>query len=311
MSWANEIRNRVAGWRERVAADLAACAPEPEEEPETRPAAGSPVTDAAKAGVFTVDPATGGIVHAGPGRSESVREFLARTPHLPVTDLLAVAEPLDCVCGELRAAAIHGQGHGRPMLDAVAYLATFAAELEAGRPAGPWNPDGAHEYTEDDEQAGICECGSPQGNWKHREVPAGAGSVTSDGGWLSGSMADGTTVTGPLSDAESAHSPLVSAICAELYPEAAPPAPVPESILGYVVVLRGLARDGLADADLRRTLEAALSDAAGHGRRPGWNGRADACQVTPVIPGWLAGEPEWCGRGLLAAGSLRTAEARQ
>jgi hypothetical protein len=87
-----------------------------------------------------------------------------------------------------------------------------------------------------------------------------AGSVLPEGGWL----------------ARQAPEPDGAAVPEDV------PEPLPDGVLGYVVVLRGLARDGLADSDLRRTLEEAEADARGHGRRPGWAGRALACEVRAV-----------------------------
>ena len=221
-----------------------------------------------------------GAPRAQPHRSESVREFLLRTPHMPYPDWApgrtwAVA----CVCGGPADAPVHD---GRDLLMTAAWMARREAELEAARRAErPWNPDGPHEYAEDDEEAGMCECGAPQGSWKHREVPGQA--------------------AGPAEDAASLSVPVSPGEAPQARPE-----PLPDAVPVYVVALSrygGLKPGGwLSCSDLMALDDAIHSAQALHGT---------VCQVIPVAPGWLPGMPGWCGRGALPAGSLRTAEAGQ
>lgn len=55
----------------------------------------------------------------------------------------------------------------------------------------------------------------------------------------------------------------------------------PDGVLGYVIVLRGESRAGLADTDLK-SLETARHEAGQHGKRPGWAGRVIVCEVREI-----------------------------
>lgn len=68
-------------------------------------------------------------------------------------------------------------------------------------------------------------------------------------------------------------------------PETTPvpkPPPLPDGVIGYIVVLRGESGDQPADADMKRTFAAADAEAALHGRRPGWAGRVAVGEVRVV-----------------------------
>lgn len=177
----------------------------------------------------------GGSAAPEPGRTESVTEFLARAPHEFLLSR-AFSGPLAglCECKLAQARPVHGQDQDRAMPDTAARLAGIAAQVR------------------------------PEGDWRHREAPAGAGPVMSEGGWLA---------DGPGGDPRQE---------AEAGPGTVPldkPEPLPGGVIGYVVALKGVSRDALADADLRPTLKEARADAMAIGKRPGWSGRAFACEV--------------------------------
>lgn len=131
-------------WEERVEADVAASAPKA----------------MVQAGDGPLVPVTGASIEIS--RSESVREYLLRTPHEFDLDLPAYGGSAIrvCACGMWPGAVIH---HGETLMDTRGYLDGIRREMESGPREGPAEalPDWEREFLEE-EAAGVPEVKVPE-----------------------------------------------------------------------------------------------------------------------------------------------------